>query len=225
MANKADIQGYDISDKSAVVIGCGGLGVNICTHLAGAGIGKLTVCDFDVVEEKNLNRQFFYDRSMLGKSKCVQAGAFLSNYATEISVNYINKKITAVVDLEFAKETDIVILAVDNIDAREIAQEFCCKNNIPLVNGGVNGFFGIAYLYVPKKTPCLACAGMLNECDCKTYNSSATAGIIGSIQAQLAINRLLNNEYTNGCELIVVDNLNISRLKIKSGSDCPLCNK
>lgn len=225
MVNKAEIQGYDISDKSAVVIGCGGLGVNICTHLAGAGIGKLTVCDFDVVEEKNLNRQFFYDRSMLGKSKCAQAGAFLSNYATEISVNYINKKITAVVDLEFAKETDIVILAVDNIDTREIAQEFCCKNNIPLVNGGVNGFFGIAYLYVPFKTPCLACAGMLNECDCKTYNSSATAGIIGSIQAQLAINRLLDNEYTNGCELIVVDNLNISRLKIKSGRDCPLCNK
>lgn len=225
MVNKADIQGYDISDKSAVVIGCGGLGVNICTHLSGAGIGKLTICDYDVVEEKNLNRQFFYDRSMIGRPKCEMARAFLSNYATEISVNYINKKITAVVDFEFAKETDIVILAVDNIDAREITQEFCCKNNIPLVNGGVNGFFGIAYLYVPNKTPCLACAGMLNECDCKTYNSSATAGIIGSIQAQLAINRLLDNEYTNGCELIVVDNLNISRLKIKSGRDCPLCNK
>lgn len=225
MVNKAEIQGYDISDKSAVVIGCGGLGVNICTHLAGAGIGKLTICDYDVVEEKNLNRQFFYDRSMIGRPKCEMARAFLSNYATEISVNYINKKITAVVDFEFAKETDIVILAVDNIDAREITQEFCCKNNIPLVNGGVNGFFGIAYLYVPNKTPCLACAGMLNECDCKTYNSSATAGIIGSIQAQLAINRLLDNEYTNGCELIVVDNLNISRLKIKSGRDCPLCNK
>ena len=225
MANKADIQGYDISDKSAVIIGCGGLGVNVSVHLAGAGIGKLTVCDFDVVEEKNLNRQFFYDRSMLGKSKCAQAGAFLSNYSAETSVEYVNRKIVTADDLDFARQADVVVLAVDNIETRRVAQDFCSENGIALINGAINGFFGIAYLYVPKKTPCLDCAGMLNDGDCKTYNSSATAGIIGSIQAQLVINRLLDNEYTNGCELIVVDNLNISRLKIKSGRDCPLCNK
>lgn len=225
MVNKAEIQGYDISDKSAVVIGCGGLGVNVSVHLAGAGIGKLTLCDCDVIEKRNLNRQFFYDRSMIGKPKCEQAKAFLSNYSAETSVECVNRKIVRVDDLDFAKQTDIIILAVDNIEARRIVQDFCFENNIPLINGGINGFFGNAYLYVPKKTPCLDCAGMLNEGACKTYNSSATAGIIGSIQAQLAINRLLDNEYTNGCELIVVDNLNISRLKIKSGSDCPLCNK
>lgn len=223
MVNKAEIQGYDISDKSAVVIGCGGLGVNVSIHLAGAGIGKLTICDYDVVEEKNLNRQFFYDRTMIGRPKCEQAKAFLSNYSAETSVECVNRKIVCVDDLEFAKETDIVILAVDNIDAREIAQDFCCKNNIPLVNGGVNGFFGNAYLYVPKKTPCLDCAGMLQDNDFQTLNSSATAGIIGAIQAQLAINYFLNKNYTNNSELIIYDNLNAKKLKITPNNKCDYC--
>lgn len=223
MVNKAEIQGYDISDKSAVVIGCGGLGVNVSIHLAGAGIGKLTVCDCDVIEEKNLNRQFFYDRSMIGRPKCEQAKAFLSNYSAETSVECVNRKIVCVDDLEFAKQTDIIILAVDNIDAREIAQDFCCKNNIPLVNGGVNGFFGNAYLYVPFKTPCLACAGMLQRNNSKTTNSSSTVGIIGAIQAQLAINYFLNKNYTNNSELIIYDNLNTKKLKIKPNNKCDYC--
>lgn len=223
MVNKAEIQGYDISDKSAVVIGCGGLGVNICTHLAGAGIGKLTVCDYDVVEEKNLNRQFLYKASMIGKPKCEMAKAFLSSYAPDISVNCINKKITFVDDLDFAKATDIVILAVDNIDARKIVQEFCHKNNIPLINGGVNGFFGNAYIYVPLKTPCLACAGMLQSNNSKTTNSSSTVGIIGAIESQLAINYFLNKDYTNDSELIIYDNLNVKKLKIKSNNKCDYC--
>lgn len=224
MVNKAEIQGYNISDKSAVVIGCGGLGVNVSVHLAGAGIGKLTVCDCDVIEERNLNRQFFYDRSMIGKPKCEQAKAFLSNYSAETSVECVNRKIVCVDDLEFAKQTDIIILAVDNIEARRIVQDFCFENNIPLINGGINGFFGNTYLYVPKKTPCLDCAGMLQDNDFQTLNSSATAGIIGSIQAQLAINYFSDSKYTNNFELIVVDNLNMSRLKIKHGRACKYCN-
>ena len=60
MSEKSDVQGYDISAHSAVVIGCGGLGTNIAVHLAGAGIGKLWLCDYDTVQTRNLNRQFFY---------------------------------------------------------------------------------------------------------------------------------------------------------------------
>lgn len=223
MVNKSEIQGYDISDKSAVVIGCGGLGVNICTHLAGAGIGKLTICDYDVVEEKNLNRQFLYNASMIGMQKCERTKVFLSSYAPDISVNCISKKITTVDDLNFAKATDIVILAVDNIDARKIVQEFCYKNNIPLINGGINEFFGNAYLYIPSKTPCLSCAGLLQSNESKITGSSSMAGIIGAMETQLAINYFLNNDFTNNSELIIFDNLNIKKLKIKSSSNCKYC--
>ncbi len=58
MSIKSDIQGFDISDKSAVIIGCGGLGTNVSVNLAGAGIGRLLLIDFDTVEERNLNRQY-----------------------------------------------------------------------------------------------------------------------------------------------------------------------
>ena len=58
MSIKSEIQGFDISGKSAVIIGCGGLGTNVSVHLAGAGVGRLLIIDYDTVEERNLNRQF-----------------------------------------------------------------------------------------------------------------------------------------------------------------------
>ena len=58
MIDRIALQGFDIRKYTAAVIGCGGLGCNIATHLACAGIGKLILCDFDTVSESNLNRQF-----------------------------------------------------------------------------------------------------------------------------------------------------------------------
>lgn len=66
---KAQTQGFSLKDKSALVVGCGGLGCNVAVHLAGAGIGELTLCDFDKVSSSNLNRQFMYTVEDIGNKK------------------------------------------------------------------------------------------------------------------------------------------------------------
>lgn len=208
---KSEIQGFDISKNSAVVIGCGGLGTNAAVHLAGAGIGKLLLIDFDNVEKRNLNRQFFYTAEDEGRPKCALLAERLQAYAPDCVINYINEKIESP---DFAGDYEIIILAVDNIETRKNVNAFCRECKIPAVNGSINGAFGMAYLYIPDKTPDLAAAGCLNETNHKNLSPSATAGVIGALEAQLATDYFLGKTDRAG-KLYIYDNHEIHSLDIK----------
>ena len=149
MSIKSEVQGFDISKNSAVIVGCGGLGTNTAVHLAGA-----------------------------------------DGY-------------------------DIVIIAVDNIETRREVNTFCKEHKIPCVNGSIDGFFGTAYLYIPDKTPDLETAGCLNNTDKKMHSPSATAGIIGALEAQLATDYFLGKTESAG-KLYIYDNNEIHALTIRS---------
>ncbi len=218
MSLKSDTQGFDISRYSAAVIGCGGLGSNVCVHLAGAGIGELIICDFDSISESNLNRQFVYKYSDIGKNKPDNMESFLKDYAPGSKITKINRKILKTEDLDFAENCDIMIIAADNVEVRKIADEFCHINNIPFINGGINGFYGICYLCIPFKTPCLECAGLLNA-NKRTFSVSSTAGIIGSLCVTVA-EKFLTGDDTLAGKLLVLDNEEITQLTVKSSSEC-----
>lgn len=220
---KADIQGFDISAKSAAVIGCGGLGCNVAVHLAGAGIGRLTLVDFDKVSESNLNRQFLYLINDVGNYKVRLAAERLKKYSPSTEIIYKNIKIENIDNPDFLKSCDIIFLAVDNNDARKTMQDFCTANSIPLVNGGINGFFGTAYLYVPQKTPCLCCAGLMEKETKNIVSVSSTAGIIGALEAELGIKYLLNKNTDIAGILHIYDNGEINKLKIKPQKNCGIC--
>jgi molybdopterin/thiamine biosynthesis adenylyltransferase len=210
MSIKSDVQGFDISAKSAVVIGCGGLGTNAAVQLAGAGIGRLLFVDFDTVEERNLNRQFFYTKNDIGKEKCRLLCERLSAFSPETEIKYHFGKFCG----SLADGYDIVIIAVDNIETRNQINDFCKKSRIPCVNGSINGFFGAAYLYIPGKTPDLEAAGLLNETGNKNLSPGTTAAIIGSLEAQLAIDYFLGRNDCSG-KLYIYDNSEIHTLEIK----------
>jgi len=218
MNEKAAIQGYDISSFSAAVIGCGGLGTNVSVHLAGAGIGKLWLCDYDIVQARNLNRQFFYTPSDIGQPKCGILAQRLAHYAPEAEILSINRKINSVSDLNFAAKADILILAVDNQTTRSVVNRFCFENNLPLVNGGVDGAFGTAYLFVPGKTADLAAAGALHPPVHPPVSQSPTVGIIGALQAKLATDHLLGKSDSQGI-LLCFDGLEIHALRIQYKGD------
>lgn len=202
-----------IRKKTVAILGCGGLGCNIMTHLAGEGIGKILLCDFDVINESNLNRQFLYCPEDIGKAKCEVAAERLVKYAPALSVLPINKKIEEEKDLSFASEADLIILAVDNNRTRKIANDYCERSKKALVCGGINGFYGLAYLFLPGKTKNLIEAG-LTGAEAVGKSISSTAGIIGSIEAELALRYLSEDKTVPAGKLLVYDNMQLTALPL-----------
>ena len=209
MSLKSELQGFDISKKSAVIVGCGGLGTNAAVHLAGSGIGRLLLVDFDVVEDRNLNRQFFYSVEDIGKEKSRLLAERLRVYAPEIEIDFLVKEF----DGSMAEGFDIIIAAVDNIETRRKIGDFCKKSGIPCVNGGINGFFGTAYLFVPGETPDLEAAGCLAKPGVKPLSPSPAVGMIGALEAKLAIDCFLNKKSSQSV-LYCFDDNKITALKL-----------
>ena len=210
MSLKSEVQGFDISDKSAAIIGCGGLGTNVAVHLAGAGIGRLFLVDYDIVEERNLNRQFLYTKEDIGKEKCKLLAERLKKYSPETDIKYhIGKYENPLID-----GWDIVIIAVDNIETRKLINAFCKESKTPCINGSIDGFFGTAYMYLPDETPDLEAAGCLNDTKTKMRSPSVSAAIIGAIEARLATDYFLGKTESAG-RLYIYDNNEIHSLKIR----------
>ena len=142
MFEKARTQGFDLSAKCAVVVGCGGLGTNAAVHLCGMGVGKLILVDFDTVEAGNLNRQFFYTPADVGRPKCAVLAARLAAYAPNCAVTACLANVERPDSLPQIAEADVLLCAVDSNAARRALNDQCAERSIPLVNGGVDGFFG-----------------------------------------------------------------------------------
>ena len=224
MREEARSDKIDISRKTVCLIGCGGLGCNVSVHLAGAGTGKIFLCDFDRVEESNLNRQFLYTLSDIGKSKCETLKERLSAYAPQTEITTVEKKITDEDDLDFALDCDLMILAVDNNETRAVVNRFCLKNRIPVIDGGISGFYGRMYFCIPEKTPCLFCAGMVSGIG-KTVSVSSTAGIIGSLEASAAIRYLSSGDESMSGKIYVYDSDRFDVLCVRPLTECEFCKK
>ncbi|MBO5396189.1 MAG: ThiF family adenylyltransferase [Clostridia bacterium] len=210
---KEQTQGFSLGNFTCGIIGIGGLGCNIAIHLTGAGIGKLVICDYDKVSAGNLNRQFLYTPDDIGKSKVISAKMRLCTYSPDTKISAIETKITDSNIPDELKNCDMIFLAVDNKKARKTVASFCEENRIPLMMGGIDGFYGKAYLYIPGVSPTPEKAGMLDGKKAES-NISATAGIIGSLQAAVGMQYLLARDNTLGGKLTVFDKDSFDTLKI-----------
>ena len=214
MTEKEKTQGFTLSDKSCAIIGLGGLGTNVAVHLAGAGIDKMYLCDFDMISQSNLNRQFMYTADDVGSYKCSVLKKRLSLYAPQPEIAEINEKITDVSQLHHLKKCDILFSCVDNNEARLILEDFCRANNIPLVHGGIDGFYGVAYLYVPSYSLSPSQAGLCEGGKAK-FNISAVAGAVGSFQASLGIKYLLTADDSLSGRILIFDENKTDTLNLK----------
>lgn len=146
-----------LKGASVLVVGAGGLGCPVLLYLTGAGIGKIGICDFDFVDETNLQRQVLYTMKDLGKPKAVVAAKRLSKLNPLIHFqphNLILKKQNA---LELFKLYDLIVDASDNFPTRFLINDACVVLNKPFVFGAVYKFEGQVSVFNYMNGPTYRC--------------------------------------------------------------------
>jgi molybdopterin/thiamine biosynthesis adenylyltransferase len=173
------------------VIGCGGLGSPVLAYLACAGVGTLRIVDCDTVTESNLNRQFVHDETRLGMQKADSAKIFLKALNSAIRVETYQTVVDEGNIQTLIQGSHAVVDCADNAATRLIINRGCIQSDIPLVEGGVNGFSGFV-LCVDKDHACLGCLGYDRARKAgPTPVIGAAAGVIGSLQAMECLKILL----------------------------------
>lgn len=149
-------------DSHVLLLGVGGLGSMCLMCLTGLGVGRLTLVDHDVVELRNLARQFVYERADIGRPKVERAAAWVSSLDESIEVRALNRRIRGPEDLSpLLVDADLVILAA-NEPADSIGlwvNERCVSAGVPyVVGGGGNGREVMYWSVDPGVSACSACA-------------------------------------------------------------------
>ncbi len=140
-----------------LVAGVGGLGSPVAIYLACAGVGKLTLVDWDAVELSNLNRQILHGEADVGEKKVVSAVQKLKQLNSTVEISPAAVKITAANVHELVQGVDVVIDCLDNMATRFILNEGCVRQGIPLIHGGIYGMMGEITTIIPGQTPCFEC--------------------------------------------------------------------
>ena len=213
-----------LQSSTAAVIGAGGLGAPVLTYLAAAGVGNILVIDKDAVEESNLNRQFLYSREDIGRKKAEAAKEKLEKQNPQIKVTAFSDAFTEENGRELLKGTDVVVDCVDSVKTRISVNKICLLLRIPLVEGGIYGFYGYV-TSVFQNSPCLECMGYTKEMEQKEIPSlGAAAGVVGSLQAVEALKILLGKGEPFYGRLLQYDGLDGSfdEIKVEKKKDCSL---
>jgi adenylyltransferase/sulfurtransferase len=146
-----------LKNSHVIVIGLGGLGCSSAIYLTAAGVGHLTIVDFDVVQLSDLNRQVLYWEEDIDEKKVLVAQRKLSKLNPNIKIISIFTKITEKNVFNIIDGAQVVVDGLDNISTRLFVNSACVKHKIPYIYGGVSRLRGMMTTIIPGKTPCLAC--------------------------------------------------------------------
>ena len=153
------VTGTDVRGKKILVVGAGGIGCELVKNLVLTGFDAITMIDLDTIDYSNLNRQFLFRARHVGRSKAEVAREAVLGFphdALDITAQHGNIK-SKDFDLEFFKRFDIVLNALDNVDARRHVNRVCLAAEIPLVESGTQGYLGQVRAIIKGKTQCYEC--------------------------------------------------------------------
>jgi molybdopterin-synthase adenylyltransferase len=220
-------------DAHALVVGAGGLGSPAAMFLAASGVGTLTICDGDMVDLTNLQRQILHRTSCIGRSKAESASLTLAELNPEVRVIALRERVDESRLLELAAQADVVLDCSDNFATRYAINRICEKLKLPLVSGAASRFNGQVTVFDLRRarSPCYNCLypeqTESEETRCAVMGVFAPmVGVIGSLQAAEALKLLLGMGESLCGRLLLMDALNMELRTIKLSKDaaCTVCN-
>jgi len=211
-----------------LLIGAGGLGSPAALYLAAAGVGVLGICDGDVVEPSNLNRQILHGTGNLGQAKTSSAKASLTGLNPDIQVIAHNGFVTPESIQELIAPYDFILDCTDSFAAKFMINDACTHAGKAFCHAGIGGFSGQLMTWLPGiGAPCFRC--IFREAPKGPQNRSvmgAIAGVVGCLQAMEAIKFIAGIGKPLTGTLLSCDALEGEFLRVKlpsADANCPAC--
>jgi sulfur-carrier protein adenylyltransferase/sulfurtransferase len=217
--------------SSVLLIGAGGLGSPLGLYLAAAGIGRIGIVDFDVVDFSNLQRQIIHGTPDVGRPKLHSARERMQAINPEVRVDLYETRLSRENALDMFRPYDLIIDGTDNFQTRYLVNDACVMLNKPNVYGSIFRFDGQASVFYPGKGPCYRCLypeppppGEVPSC-AEGGVLGILPGLIGCIQATEAVKLLLGQGQPLIGRLLLYDALQMSfrEFKVRRNPNCPMC--
>jgi len=212
------------------VVGVGGIGNPVVTQLTAMGIGKLKIVDRDIIEISNLHRQHLYTENDIGKVKVEAAKERLEQINSNVEIEALPNSVTKYTAENIVKGFDIVVDALDSIDARYALNDACIKLNIPLIYAGALGMLGSICTIIPNKSACLRCIfPALDEDDMPTCSTEGVHPsilyLVGGIQVSEVVKIIVGDKPTLENKLLYIDlnDVSLEKVRVFRQDECPSC--
>jgi adenylyltransferase/sulfurtransferase len=219
-----------LKNSKVCVVGTGGLGNPITSRLAAMGIGTLRIVDRDVIELSNLHRQTLFDEDDVGHVKVEVAAKKLKKLNPDCKIEALAVSVNDYTALEVVEGCDVVIDALDSVNARYALNKACVKFGIPFVTGAAVGVSGQVFTILPKQSACYYCMfPELNEdtmptCSIEGVHPSILS-IVGGIEVAEAVKIIIGKKPSLSEKILHIDleNLDFNSTRTFRAEECPIC--
>ena len=220
-----------LKQAKVLCIGAGGLGSPLALYLGAAGVGKLGLVDFDVVDFTNLQRQVIHGTSDVGRTKLESARDTLLEINPNVEIETFETRLSSDNALDIFREYDIVADGTDNFPTRYLVNDACVLLGKPNVYASIFRFEGQASIFYAEQGPCYRCLypeppppGLVPSC-AEGGVLGVLPGIMGCIQAMETIKLILGRGEPLIGRLLLFDALSMKfrELKLRKNPDCPVC--
>jgi molybdopterin/thiamine biosynthesis adenylyltransferase/rhodanese-related sulfurtransferase len=221
-----------LKTSSVIILGTGGLGSSVSMYLAAAGVGRIGLVDYDVVDFTNLQRQIVHGTSTIGERKVVSAQERLRDINPTIQIDIYDEPYTSENAFQISEPYDLLIDCTDNFPTRYLSNDVAVLTGKPNVYGSIYRFEGQVSVFWAKEGPCYRCLfpeppppGLVPSCsDAGVFG--VLPGTIGTLQATEAIKLLLGIGEPLIGKLLIYDALTMSfeELRLKKNPKCRICS-